>query len=71
MSVLFAICSFLRNMSFAILRTDVYLLICYLLSIVGYSLLLTLIEYKTLVMRGDLERASQVLPTIPPQHHNR
>ncbi|KAF3441935.1 hypothetical protein FNV43_RR15851 [Rhamnella rubrinervis] len=39
-------------------------------NVVGYSLLLTLIEYKTLVMRGDLERASQVLPTIPPQHHN-
>ncbi|KAH7511890.1 hypothetical protein FEM48_Zijuj12G0031000 [Ziziphus jujuba var. spinosa] len=39
-------------------------------NVIGYTLLLTLIEYKTLVMRGDLEHASQVLPTIPPEHHN-
>jgi hypothetical protein len=37
----------------------------------GYTLLLSLIEYKTLVMRGDLERASEVLPSIPKEHHNR
>lgn len=36
----------------------------------GYTLLLSLIEYKTLVMRGDLERADEVLPTIPKEHHN-
>ncbi|KAL5572692.1 hypothetical protein UlMin_022289 [Ulmus minor] len=39
-------------------------------NVMGYTLLLTLIEYKTLVMRGDLDRASQVLPTIPLAHHN-
>jgi coatomer subunit beta' len=37
----------------------------------GYTLLLSLIEYKTLVMRGDFERANDVLPTIPKEHHNR
>lgn len=37
----------------------------------GYTLLVSLIEYKTLVMRGDLERASEVLPSIPKEHHNR
>lgn len=37
----------------------------------GYTLLLSLIEYKTLVMRGDLERANEVLPTIPKEHQNR
>ncbi len=33
--------------------------------IVSYTLLLSLIEYKTLVMRGDEEAAAGVLPTIP------
>jgi len=37
----------------------------------AYTLLLSLIEYKTLVMRGDLDRANQVLPSIPKEHHNR
>lgn len=39
-------------------------------NVMGYTLHVSLIEYKTLVMRGDLERASQILPTIPPEHHN-
>ncbi|KAL0310263.1 UNVERIFIED_CONTAM: Coatomer subunit beta'-2 [Sesamum calycinum] len=39
-------------------------------NVIGYTLLLTLIEYKTLVMRGDLGRASEVLPSIPKEHHN-
>ena len=40
-------------------------------SVVGYTLLLSLIEYKTLVMRGDLERANTLLPSIPKEQHNR
>lgn len=40
-------------------------------SVMGYTLLLSLIEYKTLVMRGDLERANALLPSIPREHHNR
>ncbi|KAG6733793.1 hypothetical protein I3842_01G241200 [Carya illinoinensis] len=39
-------------------------------NVIGYTLLVSLIEYKTLVMRGDLERASEVLPSIPKEHHN-
>ncbi|KAF9685224.1 hypothetical protein SADUNF_Sadunf03G0032600 [Salix dunnii] len=39
-------------------------------NVTGYTLLLSLIEYKTLVMRGDLERASELLPSIPKEHHN-
>lgn len=31
----------------------------------GYTLLMSLIEYKTLVLREDLEAAEQILPTIP------
>ncbi|KAL6584698.1 hypothetical protein OROMI_003987 [Orobanche minor] len=38
--------------------------------VMGYTLLLSLIEYKTLVMRGDLERANEILPSIPKEHHN-
>ncbi|KNA15992.1 hypothetical protein SOVF_093220 [Spinacia oleracea] len=39
-------------------------------NVIGYTLLLSLIEYKTLVMRGDIERADELLPTIPKEHHN-
>ena len=33
--------------------------------IAGYTLLMSLIEYKTLVMRDDFEGANAILPTIP------
>ncbi|KAG6481848.1 hypothetical protein ZIOFF_058471 [Zingiber officinale] len=39
-------------------------------NVIGYTLLLSLIEYKTLVTRGDLERAKGILPSIPKEHHN-
>ncbi|CAN6927908.1 unnamed protein product, partial [Brassica oleracea] len=39
-------------------------------NVIGYTLLLSLIEYKTLVMRGDLDKASVILPTIPKDQHN-
>ncbi|KAL1551322.1 coatomer subunit beta'-1-like [Salvia divinorum] len=39
-------------------------------NVIGYTLLLSLIEYKTLVMRGELERANEVLPSIPKEHLN-
>ena len=39
-------------------------------NLMGYTLLLSLIEYRTLVMRGDLDRANEVLPSIPKEHHN-
>ena len=32
---------------------------------VSYTLLLSLIEYKTLVMRGDMDAAEELLPSIP------
>lgn len=46
-------------------------LFIFVCSVVGYTLLLSLIEYKTLVMRGDLDKADEVLPSIPKEHHNR
>lgn len=33
--------------------------------VVAYTLLLTLIEYKTLIIRGDLENAAKTLPNVP------
>jgi hypothetical protein len=33
--------------------------------VVSYTLLLSLIEYKTLVLREDMEAAQQLLPSIP------
>nr|BAD25013.1 putative Golgi-associated particle 102K chain [Oryza sativa Japonica Group] len=39
-------------------------------NVVGYTLLLTMIEYKTLVMRGDFDRANALLPSIPKEQHD-
>ncbi len=38
-------------------------------SVAGYTLLLSLIEYKTLVLRGDMEAANEILPQIPQACH--
>ncbi|TVU33003.1 hypothetical protein EJB05_24774, partial [Eragrostis curvula] len=39
-------------------------------NVVGYTLLLSLIEYKTLVMRGDFDRANVVLSSIPKEQYD-
>merc|ERR1712070_573303 len=39
-------------------------------SVVSYTLLMRLIEYKTLVMRDDVEGANELLPEIPEEHHS-
>ena len=39
-------------------------------SIVSYTLLLTVVEFKTLILRGELEAAEEVLETIPEDQHN-
>ena len=39
-------------------------------NIVSFTLLLQLIEYKTLVLRGDEEMAAEILPTIPEDQMN-
>nr|CAD7585581.1 unnamed protein product [Timema genevievae] len=41
------------------------------LNIVSYSLLLSVLEYQTAVMRGDFETADKVLPTIPRSQRTR
>ena len=37
----------------------------------GYSLSLNLIEYQTAVLRGDMEAAEEILPTIPKEQQNK
>ena len=39
-------------------------------SVVSFTLLLTVVEFKTLVLRGELEAAEEVLETIPVEQHN-
>lgn len=40
-------------------------------NIICYTLLLSVLEYQTAVMRKDFETADRVLPTIPLQHRSR
>ena len=51
-----------------IIKTLIYM-VCVRLpqefGVVSYTLLLSLIEYKTLVMRGDMDAAEELLPSIP------
>jgi len=39
-------------------------------SIISFTLLLSLIEYKTLVLHGEMEAAEELLPSIPQDQHN-
>lgn len=41
------------------------------LNITSYSLLLSVLEYQTAVMRRDFDIADRVLPTIPKEHRTR
>ena len=41
------------------------------LNIVSYSLLLSVLEYQTAVMRQDFDTADKVLPTVPKEQRSR
>ena len=41
------------------------------LNVVSFSLLLSVLEYQTAVMRRDFETADKVLPTIPREQRTR
>ena len=41
------------------------------LNVISYSILLSVLEYQTVVMRGDFETADKVLPTIPREQRTR
>jgi coatomer subunit beta' len=40
-------------------------------NVVSYELLLSVLEYKTCVVRGDLATAATILPSIPDDHRNK
>jgi coatomer subunit beta' len=37
----------------------------------GYSLSLTLIEYQTAILQGDMDTAAEILPSIPKEQRNK
>ena len=37
----------------------------------GYSLSLDLIEYQTAILRGDMDAAAEILPSIPKEQRNK
>lgn len=41
------------------------------INVVSFSLPLTLVEYQTAVLRGDLETADSILPSIPADQRER
>ncbi len=41
------------------------------LNVVSFALPLAVVEYQTLILRGDMEAASELLPTIPEDQKNR
>lgn len=41
------------------------------LNVISYSLLLSVLEYQTAVMRRDFETADKVLPTVPRDQRTR
>ena len=40
-------------------------------NVYSYSLSLSMVEYQTAVLRGDMEAASEILPSIPKEHRNK
>ena len=40
-------------------------------NVYGYSLSLSVVEYQTAVLRGDMEAAAEILPTIPKEQLNK
>lgn len=41
------------------------------IKVYGYSLSLNLIEYQSAILRGDMEAAEEILPTVPKDQRSR
>jgi len=41
------------------------------MNIFGYSLSLSVVEYQTAVLRGDMDSAAEILPTLPKEQLNK
>ena len=40
-------------------------------NVYGYSLSLSVVEYQTAVLRGDMDSANEILPTLPKEQLNK
>lgn len=40
-------------------------------NVYGYALSLSLVEYQSAVLRGDMDAAEEILPTIPKEQRNK
>jgi coatomer subunit beta' len=40
-------------------------------NVYGYVLSLSLVEYQTAILRGDLEAAAELLPSVPTDQRNK
>lgn len=41
------------------------------MNIFSFALSLTVVEYQTAILRGDLDTANEILPTVPQSERNR
>jgi len=41
------------------------------MGVYGYALALSVIEYQTAVLRGDMDAAAEILPSVPKDQHNK
>lgn len=41
------------------------------LNVYGYSLSLSMVEYQTAILQGDLDAAAEILPSVPAEHRNK
>lgn len=40
-------------------------------NVYSYALSLTVVEYQTAVLRGDMDAAAEILPTVPKEQRNK
>lgn len=40
-------------------------------NVYGYALSLSLVEYQTAILRGDMDAAAEILPSIPKEQRNK
>lgn len=41
------------------------------MNVYGYALSLSMVEYQTAVLRGDMDAAAEILPNVPREQQNR
>jgi coatomer subunit beta' len=41
------------------------------MNVCGYALSLSVVEYQTAVLRGDMDAAAEILPTLPKEQLNK